>query len=655
MSGTYWATDINSYLEPKISSSGQGSIPAITIFDMLKTNVQKNPNKPALSFKREEAGSFEVWSWGDYYEQIMKFAKSLIALGFQPFDCTNIIGFNSKEWFVAQYGSMCAGGIPAGIYPSNFTDACKYISEHSAAKVVCVEDNKQLDKYITMGQSLSSLQAVVVWNERPSQPSIGQNIKCYAWEEFMELGNTVFSNEVEERMNAAKPGNCCSMIYTSGTTGPPKAAMISHDNVTWTVRSMLLDYHLLGPDERSITYLPMSHIAAQLLDMYLPTFLGSQVFFAQPDALRGSLGKTLKEVRPTYFFGVPRVWEKFYEKLQEIGKTVTGVKKSLSTWAKGRGSAKNRLAQYGQGGGMPCGFGIASTVVLQMVKKAIGMDQCKYHCTAAAPISVEVLNYFASLDIQIFEVFGQSETVGVHTVNTPLAWKIGTIGRPMLGTESKIVADTGELCVRGRHVFMGYYKMQAQTSETIDKEGWLHTGDVVTVDEDEDQRLYGAGPSGFMKITGRIKELIITAGGENIPPVLIENEFKKAMPALSNCMVIGDKRKFLSIILTLQLQTDTAGNFTEKLAGEALETSKRIGSPATTIREAKSDPLWTKYFDDGMKQANSHATSNAQKVAKWTLVCTDFSEKAGMLTPTLKLKRGPTAQLFSEDIEQMYR
>lgn len=389
-----------------------------------------------------------------------------------------------------------------------------------------------------------------------------------------------------------------------------------------------------------------------MLDMHIPLGTGIQIYFAQPDALKGSLGATLKEVRPTAFFGVPRVWEKIYDKLQEVAKSSTGVKKMLSTWAKGKAMAHWESEEFGSTKSSPFLYFLAQKL-LHKAHVALGFDRCYLWYVGAAPIEVKILKYFSSLDIPIMEIFGQSECTGPHTINFEEAFKIGTVGRPMLGTETKMAEGTGELCYRGRHIFAGYMGMPDKTTETIDPEGWLHSGDVVTIDDNHDERI--AKPSGFVHITGRIKELIITAGGENVPPVLIEDELKDAMPALSNCMVIGDKRKFLTVLLTLQVEVDLeTGTPTNKLTGHALETCKEIGSKAKTTEEARDDPKWHAYFDAGVKKANSKATSRAQNVGKWTLLTEDFSEGGGVLTPTLKLKRSVAADKYSAQIEKMY-
>jgi long-chain-fatty-acid--CoA ligase ACSBG len=378
---------------------------------------------------------------------------------------------------------------------------------------------------------------------------------------------------------------------------------------------------------------------------------GCQVVFAQPDALKGTLAATLKEARPTLFFGVPRVWEKFYEKLQEVARSSTGIKKVLSTWAKAQALAYWEGQQMGNEPNHPFFLFLARTL-LHKVHAALGFDRCEGYFVSAAPIEVKILKYFSSLDIPIMEIFGQSECTGPHTSNQTTAFQFGSCGRPLLGTRTKVDPNTGELTYTGRHIFAGYLGMPDKTAEAIDPEGWLHSGDVIRITEHNDPEV--PPPSGFVYITGRIKELIITAGGENVPPVLIEDALKGAMPALSNAMVIGDKRKFLTVLLCLQVEVDGDGVASNVLTGQAKVVGKQIGSAANTTEEARNDPKWRAYFDEGVKAANAKAASNAQKVGKWSLLDTDFTEKGGELTPTLKLKRSVAAEKYAAVIEAMY-
>ena len=646
-----WVTEPNGYLEPKLGRSGIAARAPKTIIEVFKKTAEANASKPALWLKRDTP-DWVMTTWGEYWTQCEEFARAITKLGVPVFGIVNILGFNSPEWFIANCGSILAGSIAAGIYATNLPDACKYITDHSKAKLLVVDGNKQLVKYEKICKDLKNLTTIVVYGETPDS-AIVANIKkassrvtVMSWSELLESGKDA-SIDIRERQLQIKPGHCSSLIYTSGTTGNPKAVMISHDNVTWVTQNMVENYVDFNPEDRLLSYLPLSHIAAQIMDIHGPLISGAQTYFAQPDALKGSLVESLKQMEPTIFFGVPRVWEKIAEKMQGIGRTTTGLKKTLSTYAKGLAAEKNKNAQFGGDGSVPFMYGCMKGVVLSKIHAALGLGKCRACFTAAAPIAPEVIEYFASLDIPLYEVFGQSECTGPHTITVQEQWRVGYCGRPMKGTESMLgtgVENKGELCYRGRHIFMGYMYMKDKTKETIDEHGWLHSGDVATFDDNDQEDM--VKPSGFMKITGRIKELIITAGGENIPPVLIENEMKKAMLAVSNCMVIGDKRKFLGMLVCLKCEVDTDGRPNDKLAADALFVGGQIGSESKTLSAATVDPLWIEYINKGVKAANAEATSNAQRVAKWAMIPEDFSEAGGELTPTQKLKRSVTEKKY---------
>lgn len=638
---------------------GMAEIDPKTLYESFDAVCAKHGAKSALHQKVITPGGdakstpWTTWTWSEYRNNVDKFAKSLISLDFQKFDTINIIGFNSPEWHFANFGAIMAGGIAAGIYASNGPDACKYQAEHSEAKVIVVEGVKQLEKFYEISNDLPNLKALVMYGTEavPADVTTKTSVPVYSFADFLSLGDTVSDSELKVRGDTQEPNEVTTLIYTSGTTGPPKAVMLTHDNITWTAQVQLSTMaRELTNDDHLISYLPLSHIAAQMLDMHCPMVTGAQVWFAQADALRGTLGVTLKDVRPTIFFGVPRVWEKIYDKMQEVAKSSTGIKKKLSTWAKGKATEYWENHQFDGNNGTPCMFGIAKKL-LGKVRVALGLDRCFGCYVSAAPIEVKILQYFASIDIPILELFGQSECSGPHATNSPSAWKIGTVGRPLPGTVTKLDPNNGELIYSGRHIFAGYMKMSEKTQETIDPDGFMHSGDVVKIDNCLQD---GIENTGFISITGRIKELIITAGGENVAPVLIEDAMKETMPALSNAMVIGDKRKFLSILFCLQVEIEDDGVATNKLTGVALDTSKEIGSSAATTEEAKTCDKWKKYFGEGVIAANEKAISRAQRVAKWALLDTDFTEPGGELTPTLKLKRSVAAEKYADDIEAIY-
>jgi long-chain-fatty-acid--CoA ligase ACSBG len=544
---------------------------------------------------------------------------------------------------VANNGGIYAGAIASGIYTTNGTEASKYIVEHSDSSVVFVENVAQLKKFDSVRNDLPKVKAYVCWDKSFQSDVANKN---YSWADFMKLGEEVTDEQLKERTESQKPGHCCTLIYTSGTTGNPKAVMISHDNLTWTAR-VAIDALGVKENDRLISYLPLSHIAAQILDIHGSVAAGYCVYFAQPDALRGSLGATLKDVKPTLFLGVPRVWEKLMDAMKAVGAKNTGLKKKIAEWAKCKGLAGGYAEQEGKS--KPWGYSFARKLVFDKVKVNLGLDQCRIHATSAAPISKETLEYFLSLGIPIMEIFGMSECTGPQTMSYPNRYQTGSCGVSMDGTELQIVNPdpkdkSGEIIFRGRNRFMGYYKNPEATAETIDEQGFLHSGDVGTVDE-----------KGFLRITGRIKELIITAGGENIPPVLIENTIKEEIPILSNAVVIGDRRKFLTALFTLKTVPDAqTGHPSRQLTPMVISALEAIGSSAKTTDEAAKDPKVIEHLQKGLNKANERAISRAQRIVKFVVLEDDFSLDGGELTATMKLKRKVVAEKYSAQIEALY-
>jgi long-chain-fatty-acid--CoA ligase ACSBG len=318
------AQEVQIRMLAKDGIAGQNPKTVLRVFD---ATVQKFGTRPALYQKRYKPGDdkknvdWTIWTWQDYRDQVSLFGKALLTFGFQRFDIINIIGFNSPEWFIGNLGAIAAGGVSAGIYATNLPEACKYISSHSKAKVVICDGQKQLEKYYKISAELPDLKALVMYGTESLPDNIQElcpNIPVYTFEQFLKLGkSSITDKQMAERSNSWKPGETCSLIYTSGTTGPPKAVMITNDNITWTVDNMCLmtPRGYMTSEDSIVSYLPLSHIAAQMLDLYMPIATGTQIYFADPDALKGSLGATLKQVRPTAFFGVPRVYEKIYGEL----------------------------------------------------------------------------------------------------------------------------------------------------------------------------------------------------------------------------------------------------------------------------------------------------------------------------------------------------
>lgn len=584
-----------------------------TVMQVMEATAAKHGDKPALRHKK--GGTWHTTTWSEYRNQVRAAAKSLIALGLEPGKGVAIIGFNCPQWAIMDVATIYAGGAPAGIYTTNSAEQCQYIAGHCAAQIAVVENREQLAKFKEIRKDLPDLLAIVMMTGDDSDDGV------YGWPQFLELGKKTTDEQLQKRIDAQKPDDVCTYIYTSGTTGDPKAVMISHHNITWTARSSL---DMLGTQEgdRVISYLPFSHIAEQVVSLHGPMAAGMCTAFAES---MEKLGDNLKEIRPTMFLGVPRVWEKIQAKMMAMGAKNTGLKKKISAWARAQGLAGGYADQRGEG--KPFLFGLADKIVFSKVREALGLDQCRICVTSAAPISKSTLEFFLSLGIPIMEVYGMSECTGPATISLPNKYKTGSVGKIMDGTEIKIAPD-GEICMRGPHVFKGYYKNEAATAEALDEEGWLHSGDIGEFDAD-----------GFLRITDRKKDLLITAGGENIAPQVLEGRLK-AIAAVSQAVVIGDRQKFLAALLTL-----------DEMRLE--DTIREAGSSAKTMAEAAADPKVEAWLLAQVEEINK-TLARVQSIKKIKVLPAELSIEGGELTPTMKVKRKVVNQKYAADIAAFY-
>ena len=580
-----------------------------TICKRLLKNVAERPHAPAYYVR--DGGVWNATSWADYGEEVSRAARALIALGVQKGQTVTILGFNRPEWVVADLACMAIGGAPAGIYTTCSPEEVAYIARHCESPLIVVEDDEQRAKVDAERESLPALKHVVVMRGATADGD------AMAWEDFLSRGDSIDESEYRARIDELEPNGLATLIYTSGTTGPPKGVMLSHENLAWTA-SAAQEMVSMTSSDCSLSYLPLSHIAEQMFTIHGPITAGAAVYFAESIE---KVPDNLKEVQPTVFFGVPRIWEKFHAGIAGKLKDATGFKAKLVSWAMKVGERATNDRMEGREPGSFSYF-LANKLIFSKLKPAVGLGRARVCVSGAAPIAREVLEFFAKLDILVLEVYGQSEDTGPTSFNQPHAFKFGTVGPVVPGVEVKIAEDD-EILVKGPNVFLGYYKDEAATNETLSGE-WLHSGDL------------GAFDGKFLKIIGRKKDIIITAGGKNVTPKNIESSLKNhAM--INEAVVIGDRRKFLSALVTID---------PDAVAGWA----KEHGGDVSRVHE---DAALRADIQKHLDEMNSKL-ARVEQIKKFTVLSRNFSVEDGELTPTLKVKRRVVNEHFSDDIESMY-
>ena len=587
---------------------------ADTIPARLFAQAAARPAAPAYHHKVD--GEYRMTSWAEYAAQVRAAGRSLLALGFEPGQITTILGFNRPEWVILDVATMAAGGAPAGIYATSSPDEVQYIVGHAESPLILVENAAQIAKVLEVRDRLPHLKTIVTMEGAvPSDDPM-----VLTWTEFLEKGSDVSDADLDARIAALEPDGLATLIYTSGTTGPPKGVMLTHKNLTWTAAGAM-ELLPLENDDRTVSYLPLSHIAEQMFSIHLPITVGWSVYYAESIE---KLAENLKEVRPTIFFAVPRVWEKFHAAVSAKLAESTGIKHKIGAWAQGVGRRHVDFVVNGRTPplGLKIQHGIANALAFKKVKDAMGLDKARIAATSAAPISQEILEFFAGFDLPIVEIYGQSEGTGPTTANGHGAIRFGSVGKAFPGCEVK-VADDGEILLKGGNVFAGYYKDARATADTL-VDGWLHSGDLGSFDDD-----------GFLYITGRKKDIIITAGGKNIAPSNLELAIKDNL-LVSEAVVIGDRRKYLTALITLDAERVAEFAAEHGISGPVHHSDRLQKEIQATI--------------DGMNDK----LARVEQVKKFTILPRELTIDDGELTGTLKVKRNVVSEHFSDVIDGMY-
>ena len=605
--------------------------------------ARRRPAHPAY-FTRE-GGRWKATDWQAYAAQIRQAGKAMMALGIEPGGTVCILGFTRPEWVIFDLAAMTIGGVPAGIYTTNSPEECRYILQHAEASLLLIEDEEQWQKIRKVRHGLPALKHVITMQ---GAPAIDDPL-VMRWDAFMSHGNGAGDADFQARMSALAPGRLAKLIYTSGTTGPPKGVMLSHANIAW-VGDILVEMSDWGAEDCTISFLPLSHIAEQNMTIHGAVTAGSAVYFAE--SLQ-ALPENLKEVQPTIFLAVPRVWEKLYAALRPIVTSATGFRKGLLGWAMGVGTRASRLTMEGKepAGRLGLQYALAKKLVFSKVKSAIGMSRVKMCVSGAAPIALEVLEFLAALDVLVNEVYGLSETTGGISFNRAGKVRFGSVGTPLPGAEFA-VADDGEILARGPNVFQGYYKSEEATRETF-RDGWLLTGDVGRVD-----------PDGYLYIVDRKKHIIITSGGKNITPANIENEIKTRDSIISHVHAHGDRRPYVTALLTVDPLkamdwAEAHGLLPDPEAAERIRAALRQNPQARfeelnqRMREVTAHPDFRQRIVKAVREANEKL-SRVEQVKRIHLLDRDLSVEEDEITPTMKVKRKKLEKKFAPVFDKLY-
>jgi long-chain acyl-CoA synthetase len=583
---------------------------------------------PDIWLRQKKLGIWRSWTWAQVGQAVREIGHGLLALGMTPRETASILSNTNVEWVLCDLAVLSAHGVSNGIYPTDAAEQVRYLCEDSASTVLFVEDDEQLDKALEVREQLPRLRKIVVFDTDGLRDF--HDPMVISLDELREIGRqhmTGHPKALEQRTAAVQPGDLAILVYTSGTTGKPKGAMHAHKGLVYEAHGLNT---LVSRDQHDecMCFLPLCHIAERMGGEYFSLYTGAKLNFVENPE---TVPENVREIAPTVFTAVPRVWEKFYSGVMIALKEASPLQQATYAWAIGVGQ---RVAEHVlKGEGVPASlklrFRVARLLVLDNVRKLIGIHRARFLVTGAAPISPDLVRWYLALGVPMLEVWGMTETCGASTGVPAERIKPGSIGPAASFNEVRLDPQTGEILVRGPNVFMGYLNLPEKTAETIDADGWLHTGDVGVVDEE-----------GFFRITDRMKDIIITAGGKNITPSEIENQLKFS-PYITDAVVIGDQRPYLTVIIMIDQEN------VEKFAQDQ---DVPFSNYASLTRAPEVQQLIQDVIDSVNKQF-----ARVEQIKKYWLLETQLSAEDEELTPTMKLKRKLVQQKYAAQIEAMYR
>jgi long-chain acyl-CoA synthetase len=604
-----------------------------TVASRVREWAEKAPD--AVVMREKDFGIWQEITWLEFWESVQDAAHGLLALGVEPGDRVSIHSEDRPEWMILDIATVAIRAITVGLYPTNPPAEVQYLLEDSGSIVHFAEDQEQVDKWLEVAETVPQLRKVIYVEPRGVVKY--DDDRLLYWEDFLDIGRqhrAEHGGEVAGLMAEAQADDVMTLVYTSGTTGPPKGAMLSNANAEFAIDRIVNEGERFpdgrppGPDDEILTYLPLCHVAERVFSTWSVVGTGVVANFAESI---DTVQVNLREVQPTIFFAVPRIWEKIHAGILIKGEDATWFKRFMLGRAMKAAQAigRDRVAN----GGFYTTKGrllnlIWRPLVFRALLDRIGLRRARYASSGAAPIAPEVLEFFLGIGVPVYELYGMTENAAVATGNFAGRMKLGTVGEPYREIGLRIDEVTGEIQTKHPGNFVGYWNKPEATAETFTSDGWLKTGDVgVWVD------------GTHVKIVDRIKHIIITAGGKNISPSEIENKLKTS-PYIREAMVIGDRRKYLTALIGIEL--DTVGNW-----------ALRKGIPYTTYRDLSEKPEVIELIDGVVKDTNE-AFARVEHIRKFRLIPKELDHEDGELTATQKVKRSTMEDMFGELVEDMY-
>ncbi len=601
----------------------QAQTAGLTLCRLLRETADDYGDLPAYS-DRDGDAAWQTLTWRQFRDEVLRLAAGLVRLGLEPGDTVALMLPNRLEHVLADQAVLHAGGVPVTFYATLAADQIRYVAADCGVRMAVLDGASELARWEPLLAALPSLTTVIV---RDAAACPEQHLSWAAFSLLsQEASGSGAAAEVSRRVDAIRTADPVTLLYTSGTTGNPKGVVITHASVLYECKTAEVSGATMK-HVRWVSYLPLAHIAERMFSLYLAIYSAGHSYFCHVPT---DLVKVVGEVRPTAFFGVPRVWEKIQAGIQALlTMEQDQAKKAAVAAAMETGRAYVLSCQYGNTtpDELAARFGVADAAVLTPIKALLGLDAAVNVVSAAAPLPPEVAAFFAGLGMKILDVYGMTETTGAFTTNTPAAFRLGTVGRPVPGVEVKI-ADDGEILCRGPLNTPGYVNLPDQTSALLDEDGWLHTGDIGAIDAD-----------GFVSVVDRKKELIITSGGENISPAAVENALV-ANPLIGQALAFGDRRKFVVALLTLDGEVAPAW-------------AQARGIEASSLAELAENPVVLEAVAQAVAAANEHL-ARVQQIKQWRLLPVEWTAESEELTPTFKLKRRVIHNKYADVIDSLY-